>query len=90
MRKMRRPVAELGWTMQRKPFSVQTQTREKQPLLPPLTMMKKKVQRGDLLLWMARQQRQQLLFLLLQQRVCRQARVLPPLTRTRLETSITC
>ena len=34
MRKMRRPVAELGWTMQRKPFSVQTQTREKQPLLP--------------------------------------------------------
>ena len=79
-------MAELGWTMQRKPFSVQTQTHEK---------------RGDLLLWMARQQRQrqrqrqrqQLLFLLLQQRqqrVCRQARVLPPLTRTRLETSTTC
>jgi hypothetical protein len=89
----RRP--ELGWTMQRKPFSVQTQTREQQPLLPPLTMLMK-IQRRHLWLWMARHMPPLLLLLFLpllllqRQLVCRRGRVLPPLTRSRLETSTTC
>ena len=96
MTTMRRP--ELGWTMQQKPFSVQTQTREQQPLLPPLTTLMK-MQRRHLWIWMARQMPLlllllflplPLLLLLLLQLVCRRGRVLPPLTRSRLETSTTC